>query len=598
MIVPITRKEKLLNAIATNGNVDFLPITREELFLFKILGADVNTPTPITRKELLYQHIIDGTIPTFEPRTRLEKFIMAAAGVGLELPVVLTREEYWWAEISDSAYETITGAIVHFIAKRARAIKSLIANISYTQDLNGYDSPWPAGGGKNKFNGTFLQGYWAYADGTWVNSPNWITTEKIPCKASTSYTVSADAKATRWQGFVWYDSNGDFISTDNLNSNVNIGLTKTSPSNAAYLIFNIAGYPGSNDTIAPSDVTYFQLEEGSSSTAYAPYSNICPISGWTGANVTRTGKNLANDAEFSIEEPSWSTAAHWLGLSKNADGTFTITRPIGWGGNGFVYVGTYKAGTYKLSFDLISTADVNCGATCAIKKKGTWTTGAAAASITGLTVAGRHSLNDFTITEDCDVWFAVGPYVDNGAQVISGNYQVELGSTATAYEPYSGDTYSITFPSEAGTVYGGTLDVTTGKLTVDRAMVDLGAKNWYPSTAAGRTRFRTSITDIERISSPNVRSSLLCSNYPTKTANQTYQGTTGVSLQQNSADIYIYDPQTESMTTAEFKSAMSGVQLCYGLATPIVYDLTPTEVTTLLGDNTIWADTGDVSVTY
>ena len=426
MIVPITRKEKLLNAIATNGNVDFLPKTREELFLFKILGADVNTPTPITRKEILYQHIIDGTIPTFEPRTRLEKFIMAAAGVGLELPVVLTREEYWWAEISDSAYKTITGAIVHFIAKRARAIKSLIANISYTQDLHGYDSPWPAGGGKNKFNGTFLQGYWAYADGTWVNSPNWITTEKIPCKASTSYTVSADAKATRWQGFVWY-----------------------------YLIFNIAGYPGTNDTIAPSDVTYFQLEEGSSSTAYAPYSNICPISGWTGANVYHSGADT---------------------------------------------------------------------------------------------------------------------------------------SDAT--------TYSITFPSAAGTVYGGTLDVTTGKLTVDRAMVDLGTKKWYTAIAAGHTRFRTSITDIERISSPNVLAPLLCSNYPTKTANQTYQGTTGVSSQPNVADVYIYDPQTESMTTAEFKSAMSGVQLCYKLATPQTYQLTPTEVATLLGDNTIWADTGDVTVTY
>ena len=364
----------------------------------------------------------------------------------MELPVVLTREEYWWAEISDSAYETITGAIVHFIAKRARAIKSLIANISYTQDLHGYSYPWPAGGGKNKFNGTFLQGYWAYADGTWVNSPNWITTEKIPCKASTSYTVSADAKATRWQGFVWYDSNGDFISTDNLNSNVNIGLTKTSPSNAAYLIFNIAGYPGSSDTIAPSDVTYFQLEEGSSSTAYAPYSNICPISGWTGANVYHSGADT---------------------------------------------------------------------------------------------------------------------------------------SDAT--------TYSITFPAAAGTVYGGTLDVTTGKLTVDMAMVDLGAKNWYPSTAAGRTRFRTGITDIERISSPNVRASLLCSNYPTKTANQTYQGTTGVSLQQNSADIYIYDPQTESMTTAE---------LVYKLATPQTYQLTPTEVKTLLGVNNIFANTGDTEIEY
>ena len=455
MIVPITRKEKLLNAIATNGDVDFVPKTREELFLFKILGADVNTPTPITRKELLYQHIIGGTIPTFEPRTRLEKFIMVAAGAELELPVVLTREEYWWAEISDSAYETITGAIVHFIAKRARAIKSLIANISYTQDLHGYDSPWPAGGGKNKFNGTFLQGYWAYADGTWVNSPNWITTEKIPCKASTSYTVSADAKATRWQGFVWYDSNGNFISTDNLNSNVNIGLTKTSPSNAAYLIFNIAGYPGTNDTIAPSDVTYFQLEEGSSSTAYAPYSNICPISGWTGANVYHSGADT---------------------------------------------------------------------------------------------------------------------------------------SDAT--------TYSITFPSEAGTVYGGTLDVTTGKLTVDRAMVDLGTLTWYTAASQRITRFRAPVIGIKQIGSPNVLGAIVCSSYATKTANQTYTGSLGISLQQNANDVYIYDPQKEAFSAADFKSAMSGVQLVYELATPQTYQLTPTEVTTLLGDNTIWADTGDVTVTY
>ena len=36
--------------------------------------------------------------------------------------------------------------------------------------------------GKNLFDGTFLQGYWAYADGGWVNSNGWIATEKIPCK--------------------------------------------------------------------------------------------------------------------------------------------------------------------------------------------------------------------------------------------------------------------------------------------------------------------------------------------------------------------------------------------------------------------------------
>ena len=351
--------------------------------------------------------------------------------------------------------KTIIGNPIHITDALAKPVQALSIALEPVQDLNGYSYPWPAGGGKNKFNGTFLQGYWAYADGTWVNSPNWITTEKIPCKASTSYTVSADAKATRWQGFVWYDSNGNFISTDNLNSNVNIGLTKTSPSNAAYLIFNIAGYPGTNDTIAPSDVTYFQLEEGSSSTAYAPYSNICPISGWTGANVYHSGADT---------------------------------------------------------------------------------------------------------------------------------------SDAT--------TYSITFPSEAGTVYGGTLDVTTGKLTVDRAMVDLGTLTWYTATAQGRIRFRAPVIGIKQIGSPNVLGAIVCSSYAAKTANQTYTGSLGISLQQNSNDVYIYDPQKEAFSAADFKSAMSGVQLVYELATPQTYQLTPTEVTLLLGENNIWSDAGNITMTY
>ena len=227
--------------------------------------------------------------------------------------------------LASAVYQTVTGAVATFTTLRAAPLRSLAVTMGPKQDLHGYDSPWPAGGGKNLFNGSFLQGYWAYADGTWVNSPNWITTEKIPCKASTSYTVSADAKATRWQGFVWYDSNGDFISTDNLNSSVNIGLTKTSPSNAAYLIFNIAGYPGANDRIAPSDVTHFQLEEGSASTAYSPYANICPISGWAGANVYHSGADTSDATTYSITFPA-AAGTVYGGTVDLVSGLLTINR--------------------------------------------------------------------------------------------------------------------------------------------------------------------------------------------------------------------------------------------------------------------------------
>lgn len=52
----ITREEKLLAGIAIE------PITREEMFLAKLAGQNVNTPEPITRKEKLMQRIIDNGI--------------------------------------------------------------------------------------------------------------------------------------------------------------------------------------------------------------------------------------------------------------------------------------------------------------------------------------------------------------------------------------------------------------------------------------------------------------------------------------------------------------------------------------------------------
>jgi hypothetical protein len=40
---------------------------------------------------------------------------------------------------------------------------------------------------------------------------------------------------------------------------------------------------------------------------------------------------------------------------------------------------------------------------------------------------------------------------------------------------------------------------------------------------------------------------------------------------------------------------MSGVQLVYELATPTTVQLTPTEVRTLLNNNNIFADTGNIN---
>jgi hypothetical protein len=54
----ITREEKLMEAIATGSPSNIKPITREEMFLAKAGGQDVETPEPITRREKLLQGII------------------------------------------------------------------------------------------------------------------------------------------------------------------------------------------------------------------------------------------------------------------------------------------------------------------------------------------------------------------------------------------------------------------------------------------------------------------------------------------------------------------------------------------------------------
>ena len=56
-VEPITREEKLLDAVSTGSPSGIEPITREEMYLAYIGGQDVIPPEPITRKEQLLSMI-------------------------------------------------------------------------------------------------------------------------------------------------------------------------------------------------------------------------------------------------------------------------------------------------------------------------------------------------------------------------------------------------------------------------------------------------------------------------------------------------------------------------------------------------------------
>ena len=158
----------------------------------------------------------------------------------------------------------------------------------------------------------------------------------------------------------------------------------------------------------------------------------------------------------------------------------------------------------------------------------------------------------------------------------------------------------ITFPSEAGTVYGGKLEINedgSGILTVNRISVSLGGRNWGVGSASNSTLF-CSLSGINR------DAKMLCDVY-------SYYGKVSVSGQvsrNNSiysfsgySGIGVRDDRFDVSTQEgidDFKDYLADKVACVAVSSPRKYEITSAQVKTLLGTNNIWADTGDVEVTY
>ena len=307
--------------------------------------------------------------------------------------------------------------------------------------------------------------------------------------------------------------------------------------------------------------------------------NIRAISGWTGAIVTRSGKNVLPTLD-GVKTNQGIT------YTPNADGSITV--------NG---TSTGQAVMYIVANQLNPFGE----GTFAI-------TAGANVSSTGMRLVVNRVRNNtnayWDITSSAEVTFnllptdRVGVYMRaNASGVVANNVVIYpmirlASSTDSTYEPYNSNTYSITFPTGAGTVYGGELDVSKGELKVTHKRVDLGTLAW--TYTAGRFRALspsdspTSIQyGIDAISSAFKRNTdLSSSNNTFWMNNSSYSGT---------RYIIVFDSRYTDATA--FKTAMNGIDIVYPLATPITYSLTPTQITTLLGQNNIWANTGDVTVT-
>ena len=148
-------------------------------------------------------------------------------------------------------------------------------------------------------------------------------------------------------------------------------------------------------------------------------------------------------------------------------------------------------------------------------------------------------------------------------------------------------TFNITFGSE-GTVYGGTLDVVTGELTLTKRMVKVGSLTW-------------SYTSDYFYAWPTGKASgnfnLLSDTFAT-TASTTIGGMTNAQIKGNASNNAIYVKDNAYTSAAAFKSGRANAVIVYDLATPEVIKIPTPELRLRIGSNYFWSDTGNITLTY
>lgn len=290
-------------------------------------------------------------------------------------------------------------------------------------------------------------------------------------------------------------------------------------------------------------------------------SNVRPISGWSAVNVNRVGKNLFDLS--SLHQGNMYGGTPDVDVSIDC---IAIKGGQNYALNSIVtngrYIRFYDSQQVELSSERIS-------------------------------YYSAYPIWNFTAPSNAS-YLRVCWYQSDGLTtetITASNPQLEEGTSATAYEPYQGTSYPI---SLGQTVYGGTLDVVSGVLTLTKGFVDLGSLSWANSGGYFTSETTLNYNGSSQWTVPDG----LCDRY--KIVAMYYVTNAGARVDKSISWYPNLIRIADSSYTDEtaFKNSLNGAQMVYTFATPTEITLTPTQVTTLLGNNNIFADSGSVEVEY
>lgn len=149
------------------------------------------------------------------------------------------------------------------------------------------------------------------------------------------------------------------------------------------------------------------------------------------------------------------------------------------------------------------------------------------------------------------------------------------------------ETITISWQNEAGTIYGGILNVTTGVLTkthtlVEFAIADMNNSEGYPGWRD---------TGIGEIIGSGLNKRI--------TATMNIGNTFGTNTTGTSSTVYL-PTNTYSLSQTQWQEQYPNltVQIAAEYETPTTYQLTPHQLSTFLGTNNFWTNTGFTTVNY
>ena len=459
--------------------------------------------------------------------------------------------------------------------------------IEPVQDLHGQSAPYVGGAGKNKLpltvdaikalntNGTWSGNVYTVTEGTveiLADNANNVVGIKVNITAGEDRFVFALAALTNYSGYSyilngcpsgggsnafeiqwWINNVGTY---QDFGDGVTVPLIAENKSNSVSIIVR-SGYTVNNKTFYPM----LRLSTETDST-FAPYTNICPISGHTEVDVQRDGRNLLGilgywsvDESTNIATLDTTTQGLSSGMIPVTVGqTFTASKKSALNtSSGHTRVLRFDANRNYISRDYVQRNNVTGCAT--------------------YTVEQGVSYVAFTVYMNNTDW----------ADKYGFELQVEYGNlSTTTYEPYAGKTYTIALGS---TIYGGTVDFDSGVLSSYGDIKNENNFAWGGSgTSAGGLHYvDCSVSAVSNVGISNMlpkEDSAWDKTYPC--------------VNIYASRIRVYGNFT---SLDEFKEQFSGLQIYYQKATPTTIQLTPQQIQLLKGQNTLTASTGQISVT-